>query len=84
MYKVYYTTSASKGWKTVHPVLIPALRETIENLAHNPRPHQSQKLTTYANAYRLRKGDYRVLYTVNDATQTLVIYKISHRKESYR
>lgn len=45
---------------------------------------QSEKLTGSQNAYRLRKGDYRVLYTVDDSAKTIIIYKIAHRREVYR
>ena len=44
----------------------------------------SEKLAGSQNAYRLRKGDYRVLYTIDDSVKTVIIYKIAHRREVYR
>lgn len=84
MYSVFYTHSASKDWKSIPSVLIPPLKRAIEELQTNPRPVQSKKLMTMKYSYRLRKGDYRILYTVDDAERTVVVYKIAHRHESYR
>jgi len=84
LYRVFYTTAASKDWKKVHSSLVSPLTRAIESLANNPRPVQSEKLTGSRNAYRFRKGDYRVLHTVDDAAKTIIIYKIAHRREAYR
>jgi mRNA interferase RelE/StbE len=59
------------------------IRESINLLAVNPRPHGSKKLTASTNEYRIRVGDYRILYTVNDNIITVYIFKIAHRKEAY-
>ena len=45
---------------------------------------QSEKLAGSLNAYRLRKGDYRILYTIDESAKTVIIYKIAHRREVYR
>lgn len=45
---------------------------------------QSEKLAGSQNACRLRKGDYRILYTVDDSEKAVIIYKIAHRREAYR
>jgi mRNA interferase RelE/StbE len=55
----------------------------INHLAENPRPHGSKKLTGSTNEYRIRVGDYRILYTINDTIITICIFKIAHRKEAY-
>ena len=59
------------------------IREAINRLAENPRPHGSKKLTGSINEYRLRVGDYRILYTINDHIITIYIFKVAHRKEAY-
>lgn len=84
MHSVYYTNSASKDWKRIPKNLITSLQKAIEQLAVNPRPTQSEKLAGGNQAYRLRKGDYRVLYTVDDSSKEVIIYKIAHRREVYR
>jgi mRNA interferase RelE/StbE len=55
----------------------------IEGLASDPRPPGTEKLSG-AEKYRLRQGDYRVLYSVDDAEKSLVIVKIGHRRDVYR
>ena len=55
----------------------------IEGLASDPRPPGTEKLSG-AEKYRLRQGDYRVLYSVDDAQKILVIVKIGHRRDVYR
>ena len=55
----------------------------IEGLASDPRPPGTEKLSG-AEKYRLRQGDYRVLYSVDDARKILVIVKIGHRRDVYR
>jgi len=56
----------------------------IEALGNNPRPPGCEKLAGYADRYRVRQGDYRVVYTVDDAERIVVIFKIGHRREVYR
>ena len=55
----------------------------IRSLAGNPRPHGTEKLSG-GEKYRLRQGDYRVLYSIDDAGATVTIVKIGHRREVYR
>ena len=55
----------------------------IHGLASDPRPPGAEKLSG-AEKYRLRQGDYRVLYSVDDAEKVLVIVKIGHRRDVYR
>ncbi len=55
----------------------------IRGLADNPRPSGTERLSG-DEKYRVRQGDYRVLYSVDDAAQTLVIVKVGHRRDVYR
>lgn len=55
--------------------------KSILSLASNPRPRGCRKLTD-RDGYRIRINNYRVLYTVDDETGTVVIYRIKRRKES--
>ena len=55
----------------------------IQGLAAEPRPPGVEKLSG-AEKYRIRQGDYRILYTIEDADLTVVIVKIGHRREVYR
>lgn len=55
----------------------------IQGLASHPRPPGAEKLSGQEK-YRLRPGDYRVLYSVDDSQKILVIVKIGHRRNVYR
>ncbi|HEW78623.1 MAG TPA: type II toxin-antitoxin system RelE/ParE family toxin, partial [Phycisphaerales bacterium] len=55
----------------------------IQSLAQNPRPHGSQKLSAQSR-FRVRQGDYRIVYSVEDKNSIVDIVKIGHRREIYR
>ena len=55
----------------------------IENLAHDPRPSGSEKLSGQER-YRVRQGDYRILYEIHDHVLVVMVVRIGHRREVYR
>ena len=55
----------------------------IETLRDNPRPPGAEKLSTLER-YRLRQGNYRILYTISDAEAVVEVVKIGPRREVYR
>lgn len=56
----------------------------IGELAEEPRPRGSRKLTGYDDVFRIRVGTYRVLYSVEDRALVVLILKIGHRRDVYR
>ncbi len=56
----------------------------IAALATDPRPHGSEKLSGDAERYRVRQGDYRIVYAVDDATSMVQVVKVGHRRDVYR
>jgi mRNA interferase RelE/StbE len=58
--------------------------ERIRSLAGNPRAPGSEKLAGYADRYRVRQGNYRIIYLVDDERSEVTIFKIGRRKEVYR
>ena len=56
----------------------------IASLAEEPRPHGCEKLAGYTDRYRVRQGDYRIVYLVDDFERSGMIFKIGHRREVYR
>jgi mRNA interferase RelE/StbE len=56
----------------------------IEALAEDPRPAGCEKLAGQSDRYRVRQGDYRVVYSVDDAERVVLIVKVGHRREVYR
>ena len=58
-------------------------RDAIDGLADEPRPFGSLKLTG-REGYRLRIGDYRVLYEIDDSASTVAVTRVLHRRDAYR
>ena len=56
----------------------------IRGLASDPRPHGSLKLAGAPDAYRIRFGSYRILYTVSDRVRIVAVIRVAHRSEAYR
>ncbi|MBI4227969.1 MAG: type II toxin-antitoxin system RelE/ParE family toxin [Candidatus Omnitrophica bacterium] len=84
MYNLLVKDAARKALLTLPSRDIQRITAAIEALRHNPRPHQAIKLQGFPGAHRLRQGDYRVLYTVDDRARCVVVYRIVHRREAYR
>lgn len=56
----------------------------IESLSANPRPRGVKKLAGIDNLYRIRVGDYRVVYQIHDDRLVILVVRIGHRREVYR
>ncbi len=82
-YKVYIKRSAEKELRSIPKSDIQKIIDKIRNLQKNPRPHGSMLLAGTDSSYRLRQGDYRILYDIDDEAEEVVIYKIGHRREVY-
>lgn len=58
--------------------------ERIQALADDPRPHGCEKLAGYTDRFRIRHGNYRVVYLIDDQRREITIFKVGDRKEIYR
>ncbi len=56
----------------------------IQSLANNPRPSGCRKLVGSKNDWRIRVGDYRVVYEIADAIRVVRVNRVRHRREVYR
>lgn len=56
----------------------------IQALAEDPRPRRCVKLASLTDTYRIRAGDYRILYEVHDRLVLVVVVRVAHRREAYR
>lgn len=83
MYALAYDPRIEKDVRRIPKVDRQAIFERITRLQTNPRQMGVEKLEA-EEGYRLRVGHYRVLFTINDKTRTIEIYRIKHRKEAYR
>jgi mRNA interferase RelE/StbE len=82
-YKLLIKPSAAKELEALPRKDRSRIVSKIEGLVDNPRPTGAEKLSG-EEKYRLRQGDYRVLYSIQDASATITIVKIGHRREVYR
>ena len=83
MYEVEVISSAEKDLDNLEKQFFIQIKNKIDSLKSNPRPAGCLKLTA-EEGYRLRSGDHRILYRIDDKNRILYIYRVKHRKESYR
>ena len=81
-YKILIKSSAVKELKKILNPDFDRITEKIRKLSSDPRPKGSEKLS-HQEKYRIRQGNYRIIYLVDDAKQEVIIYKISHRRDVY-
>ncbi len=82
-YDVVLTSSAEKELKKLSGQWIARITPRVENLASNPRPPGCKKLKGGDHEWRIRVGDYRVVYTIDDAKLLVEVTRIRHRSEVY-
>ncbi len=82
-YKVYFRESVEKDFKAIPKKDVRKILHRIESLAVEPRPLGCEKLTGQER-YRVRQGQYRIAYSVQDKEFTVWIVKVGHRKDVYR
>jgi mRNA interferase RelE/StbE len=56
----------------------------IGGLAAEPRPNSAEKLAGYDDRYRVRQGNFRIVYLIDDSKLEVTIFKVGHRKDVYR
>lgn len=83
-YQILFARSAVKELEALPSKLAIKILESIEDLAHDPRPRGCKKLEGSESLWRIRKGDYRVLYSVDDDSRIVDIVAVRHRRDAYR
>ena len=83
MYKLGLSNKVIKELEKLDDTLYLRISNKIHSLENNPRPTGSIKLSGI-EGYRIRIGDYRILYTINERTKEVVVYSFAHRKEVYK
>ena len=82
-YSIEFKKSATKELNSLPNKEIKKILNSINQLIQNPRPINSKKLSA-SERYRIRVGDYRILYEIKDQILIVYIIKIAHRKDVYR
>lgn len=82
-YTVFISKSIQKKLQKLPDSVAENLELAMLKLEDNPRPDNCKKLST-TEAYRIRIGDYRIIYEIQDEVLTIIVLKIGHRKDIYR
>ena len=84
MYELLIERTAERDLKSLPTTLFDRIVPRIRSLAETPRPPGCHKLAGSLNGWRIRIGDYRVLYEIDDARKRVKIFRVRHRREVYR
>jgi len=82
-YKVRIKPSAQKDLDAMPEAEVLKILSKISNLESEPHPVGVQKLHDH-DGYRIRSGNYRILFEVNESNKSVLIYRVKHRKDAYR
>ncbi len=83
-YRVELSASAEKALFKIPKKMVERITFELQALSHNPRPQGCKKLVGFQDVYRIRVGDYRIVYEIHAQIILVKVLKIGHRKEVYR
>ena len=84
MYRVQFKPSAGRQLDELDGGVRSRVDRKIDELAENPRPVGAKKLKGSSELWRIRAGDYRVVYSIHDDVLVVLVVKIGHRRDIYR
>jgi mRNA interferase RelE/StbE len=82
-YRIVFKQPVAKDFRPIPKKDVQRILERIDGLADDPRPAGAEKLSG-DEKYRIRQGNYRILYTIEDDIITVTIVKVGHRRDVYR
>ncbi len=82
-YKIYFKESVEKDFRIIPKKDLQKILSRIKALAKDPKPPGHEKLTGQER-YRIRQGQYRIIYSIHDEELTVWVVKVGHRKDVYR
>jgi mRNA interferase RelE/StbE len=82
-YSVFFLPRADREFAALSKSDFERVKRAIGSLADNPRPMNCQKLKG-RGGWRIRAGDYRVVYDIDDSARSVMVVTIGHRREVYR
>lgn len=84
MYAVLLEAAAERSLRRLDAVVFRRVVAELRVLADNPRPAGCRKLSGSERDWRVRVGDYRVIYEIDDRSREVRVMRIRHRREAYR
>ncbi len=83
-YQVDFKPSAARELRKLPKDIAKRISEKIDSLADNPFPHGYTEMKGSRDYYRIKAGDYRIIYTVEHGELLILVVTIGHRREIYR
>ncbi|NJN89636.1 MAG: type II toxin-antitoxin system RelE/ParE family toxin [Leptolyngbyaceae cyanobacterium RM2_2_4] len=83
-YEIRFKTSAAREFRKLSPEVKLRIREAVNALKSEPRPPGAKKLAGETHLYRIRVGDYRIIYEVDDSIRMLQVMRVRHRRDAYQ
>ena len=83
-YSVLLKPAVEKDLRSLPKKMLARVFGRIETLESDPLPRQSVKLEGSEQLYRLRVGDYRIIYAIDHPNRQIIIHHVRHRREAYR
>jgi mRNA interferase RelE/StbE len=83
-YQIEFSRQADRQFRNLPSQIQQRLKSKIDSLATTPRPHGSEKLSGVDQLYRIRVGDYRIVYAIEDDRLLVLVVRVGHRREVYR
>ena len=84
LYEVQFKASAAKEFRKLTLDVRGRVQKAIDGLKTDPRPAGMKKLAGETNLYRIRVGDYRIIYEIDDSSQLIVVTRVRHRRDVYQ
>ncbi|MBI5789773.1 MAG: type II toxin-antitoxin system RelE/ParE family toxin [Candidatus Schekmanbacteria bacterium] len=84
MYEVYLEHAAEKDLKKLPADIFYRIISYIKTLAENPRPVSCKKISGSKSDWRIRVGDYRIVYEIDENDKAVRVMVVKHRREVYR
>lgn len=82
-YKIVFKKSAERELYKIQGKELHKIVQRVQGLKNNSKPSGAKKLTNHEH-YRIRQGNYRIIYAIDESKSIITIFKIGHRKEVYR
>lgn len=83
-YRIEWRRSTKRDLRKIPQDQVSKIVQAVEHLGTNPRPHGCSKLSGSECAYRIRVGDYRIIYEIYDGRLIVEVVKVGHRRDIYR
>jgi len=83
-YRIEYAKGVDKDFRKIPPKTADRITKAIDRLGSDPRPAGSVKLVGFESEYRIRVGDYRIIYQIHDSVLIVLVIEVGHRKDIYR